>query len=167
MGAMKRLGVGELPEVKALRAQLGGLDVLDPTLLAPTGLDVAAPMVASIEPMAGKRLHHRLVAQLRDANLLKAFLTGMAASGQVPVQAVAADSPLGKLGVIASLKLPDGLVAIARVQGQVLILDAINPEPGVKPATPDESRARSRSPSRSRSSPSAARGPCSRPSRRW
>jgi hypothetical protein len=125
MGALKRLGAGELPAVKALRAQLGGLDVLDPTLLQPTGLDVAAPMWGVIEPMPGKRLHHRVVAQLRDPALFKAFLAGVAASKQLPLESTAPESPLGRQGVIATMKLGDGGEAIARVRETTLVIDSV------------------------------------------
>jgi hypothetical protein len=124
IGALKRLGVDELPEVKKLRQQLGGLDPLDPALLAPSGLDVAAPLAGSFfEVLPGGRVHHRVVATVRDKMLFAAFLMGLAASGKVPLQAVDAASPAGKLGVTTTAKLP-GLVAILRLDGDTAIVDA-------------------------------------------
>jgi len=124
IGALKRLGVDELPEVKRLKSQLGGLDPLDPALLAPSGLDVAAPLAGSFfETLPGGRVHHRVVATLRDKMLFAAFLMGLAGSGKVALEAVDASSPLGKLGVTTTAKLP-GLVAILRLQGDTAIVDA-------------------------------------------
>src|SRR5581483_11761589 len=124
IGALKRLGVDELPEVKRLKSQLGGLDPLDPALLAPSGPDVAAPLAGSLfETLPGGRVHHRVVATLRDKMLFAAFLMGLAGSGKVALEAVDASSPLGKLGVTTTAKLP-GLVAILRLQGDTAIVDA-------------------------------------------
>lgn len=130
IGALKRLGVDELPEVKKLRAQLGGLDPLDPALLAPSGLDVAAPLAGSFfETLPGGRVHHRVVGTVRDKMLFAAFLMGLAAGGKVALEAVDASSPLGKLGVTTTAKLP-GLVAILRLDGDAAIVDAFeSPRP--------------------------------------
>jgi len=135
--ALKRLGVGELPEVQSLRRQLGGIDPLEPALLGPTGLDVAAPMVASgYQAVAGKPLlrYHRLVATLRDPAMFNLFITGVAASKQAPLQITDPASALGKLGVIAALEDRD-INLIVRLSGDLAVVDAVTPEhgPGMTP----------------------------------
>src|SRR6185436_14033383 len=105
---------------------IGGVE-LDPTLLSPLGLDVAAPIVVSlfdVQP-GGKAYRHRAVATLRDPSLFRAFLGAVAASGQAPLERVDAGSAAGRLGVLASAKLPDGATAIARISGEWLIIDAV------------------------------------------
>jgi hypothetical protein len=130
--ALKRLGVDQMPEIQSLKQQLGGIDPLEPALLAPTGLDVAAPLVASVfETASPKPLmhHHRVVAQLRDPAMFSVFLAGVAASKQAPVTAVSADSPLGKLGVIASVESTE-VNAVVRLASNEAIIDAVSPEDG-------------------------------------
>jgi len=123
--ALKRLGVDQIPDVAKLKAQLG-VDPLDANLLAPTGLDVAAPIAASLfEPLPNGRYHHRAVATLRDQPMFTTFFGAIAASGQAPVQLVDPASPLGKAGVRLSATLPDGSVVIARIDGDALIVDAL------------------------------------------
>jgi hypothetical protein len=127
MNLAKAVGVGELPEVQKLRQQLGGIDPLSPALLAPTGLDVAAPVALSLFEAAGpKRHHHRAVAGLRDRASFTAFFAGVAASQQLPMTMVTPDSPMGKQSVIATVELPkDGGNMVLRVTGDVLIIDLV------------------------------------------
>ncbi len=131
--ALKRLGVDQLPEAQSLKRQLGGIDPLEPALLSPTGLDVAAPLVASvfetILPPKPLMHHHRVVAQLRDPAMFNVFLAGVGASKQAPITAVAPESPLGKLGVVATVEDPS-INAIVRVAGNEAIIDAVSPEEG-------------------------------------
>jgi len=139
MGLLKRMGVGELPEVKQLSKQLGGLDLLNPALLAPTGLDVATPIVAYLEVLPGRRGHLRVLATLRDPSLFGAFLAGMAASNQVPITTVAPASPLGKLGVFATAQAPNHGVAVARLDDKLAVIDYVEPaDEKSKPMTAQE-----------------------------
>jgi hypothetical protein len=137
--AMKRLGVDQIPDVQKIKRQLG-VDPLDANLLAPTGLDVAAPIAAALfEPLPGGRYHHRAVATIRDQPMFTTFFGAIAASGQAPVQLVDPASPLGKLGVRLSATLPDGSVVIGRIEGETLIVDALGVwETGKKPPTAQE-----------------------------
>jgi hypothetical protein len=123
--ALKRLGVDKLPDIQKLKAQLG-VDPLDANLLAPTGIDVAAPIAASLfEPLPGGRFHHRAVATVRDQALFTTFFSAIAISGQAPIQLVDPQTPLGKAGVRLQGALPDGSVVIARLDGDNLIVDAV------------------------------------------
>jgi hypothetical protein len=125
LGALKRLGVDKFPELRDVKKQLG-VDPLDAKLLEPSGLDVAAPAAgAFFEAAPAGRYHHRVVATLKDPLLFTTFVTAVAASGQAPIQLVDGASPLGKLGVRATTRLPDGSALIARVDGDTLVLDAL------------------------------------------
>ena len=135
VGALRRLGLNELPEVQKLKQQLGGIDPLDPALLAPVGIDVASPAAASLfeEIPKTRRYHHRLVVTIRDKMLFVAFIAGVAASSQLPLQLPPADSPLAKAGVVVTATLPDGSSVIARVQGDLAIFDSIGAWEGKGP----------------------------------
>jgi hypothetical protein len=123
--ALKRLGVDKLPEVQQLKQQLG-VDPLDPVLLAPTGIDPAAPIAAALfEAAPGGRYHHRAVATLRDPIMFTTFIGAIGAAEQSPFKLADSGSPLGKLGVKASGKLPDGSIVIARLDGDTLVVDAL------------------------------------------
>jgi hypothetical protein len=124
-GALKRLGVDQLPAVQRVRQQVGGIDILDPALLAPTGLDVASPIAVSLEfsPVAGLT-HARAVATLRDSAMFRTFLGAIAAAGQLPIKA-AGDAD-AKLGIIAVGNTSESMTAIARIAGDSVILDAVD-----------------------------------------
>jgi hypothetical protein len=140
-GVLRRLGVDQLPSVQELRRSMGGLDPLEPSLLAPAGLDVAAPIVASLFEAAGPRqVHHRGVALLRDSVQFRTFLDAIASGGgdSGAIQKVDPKSPAGLLGVLATAKVPDGsTVLIARVREKLLVVDAVGAWQGA-PATPAE-----------------------------
>ncbi len=123
--ALKRLGIDKMPEVEKLKGSLG-VDPLDPALLAPTGIDPAAAIAASLfQPAPNGRFHHRAVVTLRDQLTFQTFLGAIAASGQAPITMVDANSALGKAGVRFTGNMPDGTVVIARIDGDTLILDAL------------------------------------------
>jgi|GEM_PF-6025841 len=133
LSALKRMGVGDMAEVKALRAQLGGIDVLDPAVISPTGIDANAQMAAAVlEPVGPKALHHRLVAPMRDKAVFGLFLGGLALTGQLPVTAPPVDSELGKAGVIGYSTVAGKSTVVARMSGQNLVLDIVSVD-GVKP----------------------------------
>jgi hypothetical protein len=140
---LRRLGVGELPEVQRVKQQLGGLDPLDPGLLAPTGLDIGAPIVAGFGMLDAQTLHVRAVAALRDATLFTSFLAAIAASGQVPLQRVDPATPAGKAGVLATFPLPDGMAGIVRrpSDGDALVVDVLG-RADQKPIAPVEAARR-------------------------
>lgn len=120
---LKRAGLEEMEGFIALKQQLGGINILDPGLLAPTGIDASAPVWASLFETSkiGDVYHHRLVVALKDSGLFSAFVGGVVASGQAPL--VAADALSQKAGVIATAKLPDGGTAILRVSGTHAVVD--------------------------------------------
>jgi hypothetical protein len=123
--ALRRLGVGELDDFRQLKRQLGGVDPLDPALLAPTGLDVSAPVAALGELVDASTFRLRVVAQLRDPSLFTTFLAAIAASGQAPMlRPVAPGSPAARQNVIASADFAGGR-ALARVQGGELTVDVV------------------------------------------
>jgi hypothetical protein len=126
-GALKRLGVDQLPAVQRVKQQVGGIDILDPAILAPTGLDVASPIGVSIDfsSQAGVT-HARIAATLRDASLFRAFLGAIAAGGQLPIHAAEAGSAEEKAGIIATASTTPTLTAIARVSGELLIIDGVD-----------------------------------------
>jgi hypothetical protein len=126
-GALKRLGVDQLPAVQRIKQQVGGIDVLDPALLAPTGLDVASPIAASVEfSPQGAVTHVRVVATLRDASVFRAFLGAVAGGGQLPLKPAAPDSPEAHAGILAVAAPSEELSAIARIEGDALIVDAVD-----------------------------------------
>ena len=131
LSALKRMGVGDMAEVKALRQQLGGLDVLDPAIIAPTGIDPGAQLVGSaMEPAGPKALHHRLVCTLRDKGIFGVFLTGLSMTGQLAVTAPPIDSELGKAGVIGHAVMGGNLTVVGRVDGSMLIIDVVSVDGG-------------------------------------
>jgi hypothetical protein len=124
----KMIGLGDLPEVRAISQRLG-VDVFDPSLIAPTGIAVDQPIWATLFAVDRARTgyRHRLVVPLTDAGMFKIFLAGVAASGQTPLQPVAAASPLARLGVSATLTIPDGGTAVLRIieqGGARVVLDS-------------------------------------------
>jgi hypothetical protein len=128
IGLLKRLGAGDLPEVKQLSQSLGGMDVLNPGLLMPTGIDVAAPIVGMVEVLPKRLGHARVIAPLRDPALFESFLGAVAASKQVgELVATAPDSPMGKLGIKAFMNAPNHALLIVRVVGSSAYLDYIEP----------------------------------------
>jgi hypothetical protein len=139
MGLLKRMGAGELPEVKQLSAQLGGMDPLSPALLATTGLDVAAPIVALLETVPGRRGHIRLIATVTAPSTFNALL-GVLASGQgLSLKTVDPSSPLGKAGVFATAQASGRGVAVGRFDGPLAIVDYVEPnDAAAKPMTPAE-----------------------------
>jgi hypothetical protein len=128
IGVLQRAGVADLPSVKQLRRQLGGVDPFNPAILAAPGIDVAAPVAVQLfEPAGqGKLYHHRLAATLRDATTFTTFIGAVAASGQLrELQAVAPDSPLGKQGVLATAHPSPDISLVLRLKGDVAVVDAL------------------------------------------
>jgi hypothetical protein len=128
IGVLQRAGVADLPSVKQLRRQMGGVDPFNPAILAAPGIDVAAPVAAALfEPAGqGKLYHHRLAATLRDTTTFTTFVGAVAASGQLrELQAVAPDSPLGKQGVLATAHPSPDLSLVLRLKGDVAVVDAL------------------------------------------
>jgi hypothetical protein len=138
-GLLKQLGIDELPEMQKLRQQLGGIDLLNPALLAPMGLDVTAPIAASVEVPDGAGLRHlRVVASLRDPAAFTLFAGGVAAGGQAPLARVDKSTPAGKAGVLfVTTSKPKSGVAIARLGGDALVIDGVD-FAGGKPLSPVE-----------------------------
>lgn len=133
LGALKRLGVDELPELRQLRAQLGGLDVLNPNLLEPTGVDIAGTVAASLET-AGGREHARVVVPLKNAQVFRAFLGGVGGAMPQALQAVAPDSPLGRKGVLATVTTTDpAMTGVIRLAGEEAIADLVGAGRGKAP----------------------------------
>jgi hypothetical protein len=136
---LKQLRVDQLPEVQKWKQQLGGIDVFDPALLVPTGIDVAAPIAVGIDVPTGAGLRHaRIVATLRDANLFTLFAAGVAASGQAPIARVDKATPAGKAGILlVTTSKPQNGTAIARLVGDAVVVDAVD-FAGAKPLPPVE-----------------------------
>jgi hypothetical protein len=136
--ALKRVGVGELPEVKQLKSQLAGIDPLDPLVLSPTGIDPNAPAVASfMEPAGPGRWHHRVAVTLRDKSIFQSFLAGLGMTGQVSIQAVEPGSALAAAGVIGWAPLGNKAMAVVRATETEAILDVVN-DSNKKPPTAAE-----------------------------
>ena len=134
-GALKRLGVGDMPELQQLKTQLGGIDPLDPALLSPTGIDPVAPVRAALFLPAGPHAaHHRVLVTLKDPSLLRLFLVGVMASGQVPLQPVGTDTPLGRQGALATALVPKQLSAVVRIDGTRLVIDLVTVDKVAPPA---------------------------------
>jgi hypothetical protein len=130
VGAMQKLGVSELPEVQKLKQQLGGIDPFNPLVLSGPGLDVAAPLVASVaEPLPGNVMHTRVVATLRDKGLFAAFVQGLIASGQVKL--IKAPSSIKDAVAVSGPGNGDVSVLI-RVFGDEVVLDEVETN-GKKP----------------------------------
>jgi hypothetical protein len=126
-GALKRLGIDQLPAVQRVKSQVGGIDVLDPVILAPTGLDVASPIGVALEfSTQGGFTHARIAATLRDAAVFRSFLGVVVAAGQLPIKAVDSGSAADKAGVIATASTTPTLTGIARVSGETLIIDGVD-----------------------------------------
>jgi hypothetical protein len=128
LGVLERAGVAELPSVKQLRKQLGGIDPFNPAILAAPGIDVAAPVAGALFESAGqgKLYHHRLTATLRDAATFTTFVTAVAASGQVhDLLRVDPESALGRQGVLATAHPSPDLSLALRLKGDVIVLDAL------------------------------------------
>jgi hypothetical protein len=126
-GALKRLGVDQLAAVQRVKQQVGGIDVLDPAILAPTGLDVASPIGVSIDFGVKEGVTHaRIAATLRDASLFRTFVGALAAAGQLPLHAVQPGSAEEKLGVLFTASNPPAMTAVARLSGENLIIDAVD-----------------------------------------
>lgn len=127
VGALQRLGVDQLPSVQRLKRQLGGIDLFNPAILAAPGIDVAAPLVASIfEPAGTGLMHTRVAATLRDPATFATFLDAVAASGQIKIARVDAKSALGRGGVIAAGSPAADATFIVRVKGDLAIVDLVN-----------------------------------------
>lgn len=136
--ALKRVGVGELPDVKQLRSQLAGIDPLDPLVLAPTGIEPNAAAVASfMEPAGPNRWHSRLVATLRDKSIFQSFLAGLGMTGQLPIQAVEPGTPLATAGVVAYAPLGNKAMAVVRATDKEVVIDLVNAS-DAKPPTAAE-----------------------------
>ncbi len=125
MRLLKRLQVDQLPAVIQLRQKAAGIDFLDPAILGPAGVDGDAPSVAAVEVWTKEGLTHvRVAVPLRDANLFRLFMTGLTASGKLVT--VAADSPEGKLGIVAQTPLPDSATGIVRIDGNTGLFDVVD-----------------------------------------
>jgi hypothetical protein len=133
--ALKRFGVGELPEVKQIRQQMAGIDPLDPLVLSPTGIESNVPAVVSaMEPAGAGRWHHRVVAALRDRSIFQSFLAGLGMTKQVPLVAVEPGSPLAAAGVLAWAPLGNKAIAVVRATESEAIVDVVNASDGKPPA---------------------------------
>jgi hypothetical protein len=127
IGALKRLGVDQLAEVQQLKQQMGGIDLFNPDLLAPSGIDLSAPIAAGVDVSTKSgSTHFRVVATVRDSPLFRTFLGAIVDSKQAPLTKVEPGSPLGQLGVLCTADLPDHAVAIARLEGDALIVDGVD-----------------------------------------
>jgi hypothetical protein len=121
LGALQKLGVTELPAVQRLRKSTGGIDPLNPLILAAPGIDVAAPLVASVLEPAGPGLRHtRVVGLVRDRDTFNTFVFGVIASGQLKLTATKDI----KEGMAAGTPSPD-LTVLVRRSGDEAILDVV------------------------------------------
>src|SRR5262249_48673509 len=130
-----------LPAVQRIKQQAAGIDVFDPAILAPTGLDVASPIGVSVEFVGKAGLTHaRIAATLRDAGMFRTFLRALGAAGQVPVTAARPGSPEEKLGIIAMASPTPTMRLIARMAGDTLIVDGADAWEGKPPADAEIAR---------------------------
>jgi hypothetical protein len=128
VGAMQRLGIDQLPAMQRLKKQLGGIDPFNPVIMAAPGIDVAAPLVASLfEPVVGLGMHTRVVAQLRDKATFNTFVMGVIASGQLPL----GPAPGIKDAVAMGNPAPT-TVLLVRVIGNEALLDLVEVDDGKK-----------------------------------
>jgi hypothetical protein len=134
LGALQKLGVTDLPAVQKLRAGLGGIDPFNPAVLAAPGIDVAAPLVASVFEAAGPNLmRSRVVATLRDRATFVAFVQGVIASGQVKLAVASAI----KDALAAGTPSPDTTLLL-RAVGDEAVLDVLVTRDGKKAPAPAE-----------------------------
>lgn len=129
----RKLGLAELHALAGLRRQ--GIDPFAPGAFAPTGIDAAAPLAASLWQLDAKArlVHHRLVATV-DPERLLLFLGGMASGGSSRLAIPDPASAEGRAGIRATLALPSGGVAILRLDGNQAIVDAVEPAGAKAPA---------------------------------
>jgi hypothetical protein len=137
LGALERLGVGELREVKLMR-RLSGIDPFNPTVLSAPGIDVAAPMWLSFEPAGLDYVHVRLAFVLADKAAFANFLDGVAASRRIELKRVPETSALGKEGVVATGGMATYLGLVVRRKGDVVTVDLLHAPAGKKVPTPAE-----------------------------
>jgi hypothetical protein len=131
LGVLKRIGVGDIPEVQSLTRVLGGADVFDPRILAPTGVDPDQPVVASFLEAAGpKAYRYRIVVGLKDAGVFKTVLASVA-SGQTPLKMTEANTPKDP---VAAASDKHGAL-IVRIDGDVVIVDAVTVTGGKAPTS--------------------------------
>ncbi len=128
-----RLGIDRTEPVVELKERFG-LDVVNPALLAPTGLDGGAPIAASLfEPVANTSwFHHRVTATVADPARLQLLVEGMASSKSKQVIVYAPGSPEAKAGILASSTMWG--IAVLRLAGDRAVLDVAQPWDGKPPA---------------------------------
>jgi hypothetical protein len=136
---LQRLGLDQLPSVQKLRRNLGGIDPFNPAVLALPGIDVQAPVVASVFTAAGpNQLATRVVAQVRDRAVFGLFMQGLIASGQLALGGAGGV----KDAVATGHPSPDATLVV-RVAGDQAIFDFVVTRDGKPAPSPAELARRS------------------------
>ncbi len=136
INTLQRLGIDQLPAVQRLKKQLGGIDPFNPIILAAPGIDINAPLVASLfENVPGFGMHSRIVAQLRDKATFNTFIMGVIASGQLPLTAAP-----GIKDAVGMATLSPNSVCVLRIIGNEALLDEVEVENKKAPAAAEIAR---------------------------
>jgi hypothetical protein len=126
-GALPRLGSGWRDAVRRVTGLPQAVDPFDPALFSTLGIDPAATVWQAVRPLRGA-IHVRGVIALTEARLADALVSSLGALASVKLTR----SPAGAW--LAGL--PRGDAAVARLDGNLLVVDALLGNK--KPVTPTE-----------------------------
>ncbi len=122
ISTVQKAGWTQLPEYEEFKRTAGNVDIFNPQIYAPLGIDINAPIIAMAE--GGPMLHVRLVGRITDKGLFVTILSGVAEDKTSGITLQGSGTPAGKAGVVASGKV-GSWSGILRIEGDQAVLDVV------------------------------------------
>lgn len=119
---VQRSGFTKSTAYEDFKKTSGNIDIFNPQIYAPTGIDINAPIVAQAD--GGPLSHVRVVGRTTDKGLLVTIVSSMAEDKTSGITMQASSTPAGKAGVIASAKIA-AWTGIVRIEGDLVVVDLI------------------------------------------